>query len=301
MKLSFYLFFIVYTLFFLFYPGNMFYYNLFAYNRELFKEETIAALPKINQIPVLRSSYPPPITAEGAYIVDIPSFTPIYEKNAQYHFLPASITKIITALVTLDVFKPEEVITVKRIVEEGQTMGLALGERITVENLLYGILIHSGNDAAYAIAESYGYDRFVKLMNEKAKSLNMSNTHFRNPAGLDDFDQYTSPFDMAIASRALLEDPLLKKIVAIKEITIADVDFKNFHRLSNVNKLLGEVQGVGGLKTGYTENAGENLISFYKSDKHQFIIVLLKSQDRFKDTEETITWINTNIDYLSVN
>lgn len=301
MKLSFYLFFLLYTLLFLFYPGNTYYYNLFAYNRDLFKEAFKPDLPKINQVPIIKFQVPPPVSAEGIYIVDIPSFTPVYQRNANYRFLPASITKIITALVTYDVFKPEDVITVKKIVEEGQIMGLVPGERITVENLLYGILIHSGNDAAYAVAESYGYDNFIKLMNEKVKNLGMKNSHFKNPAGLDDFDQYTSPFDMAIASRALLENPLLKKVVAIKEITIADVDFKNFHHLSNVNKLLGEIQGIGGLKTGFTENAGENLISFYKGDKHQFIIVLLRSQDRFKDTQEVITWINSNVDYLNVN
>jgi D-alanyl-D-alanine carboxypeptidase len=125
----------------------------------------------------------------------------------------------------------------------------------------------------------------------------MSSSHFKNPAGLDDMDQYTSPFDLSLAARALLANNYLAKIVSIKEITIADSDYKYFHHLVNVNKLLGEVQGVGGLKTGYTENAGENLVSFYKKNSHQSIIVVLKSNDRFADTKNIISWINENVDY----
>ena len=134
-------------------------------------------------------------------------------------------------------------------------------------------------------------------MRQKTEQLSMKNSRFADPAGLDEFNQYTSPFDLALAARALLENNELKKMVATKEITIADVDYKYFHKLSNVNKLLGEVQGIGGLKTGFTENAKENLVSFYKSNGHQFIIVILKSDDRFEDTRQVISWINTNVDY----
>ena len=212
--------------------------------------------------------------------------------------LPASTTKILTALVTLDVFKIDDVVTVKRTLEDGQVMGLVPGERITVENLLYGILVHSGNDAAYALADGFGYNQFVELINKKARELKMNDSLFKNPAGLDDFNQHTTPFDLALAARALLNNNELKKIVATKEIIIADVDFKYFHKLSNVNKLLGEIQGIGGLKTGYTENAGENLVSFYKNNNHQFIIVILKSQDRFTDTKNIVQWLQENIDYV---
>lgn len=178
-------------------------------------------------------------------------------------------------------------------------MELVIGERITAENLLYGILVHSGNDAAYALADNYGFEKFLDLMKLKADQLSMTNSHFVDPAGLDEFNQYTSPFDLAIAARTLLENSELKKMVATKQITIADVDFKYFHKLSNVNKLLGEVQGIGGLKTGFTENAKENLVSFYKSNGHQFIIVILRSEDRFEDTRQVISWINSNVDYFN--
>ncbi len=213
--------------------------------------------------------------------------------------MPASTNKIITALVANDLYKPDTVVTIQRVVAEGQTMGLVQNERITIENLLYGTLVHSGNDAAYALANEYGFDQFVKRMNAKAKELRMTHSHFTNPTGLDDYSQYVSPFDLALAARELLKNKFLSKIVSTKEITISDVDFQIFHKLTNVNKLLGEIQGIGGLKTGYTENAGENLVSFYKHNGHQFIVIILKSLDRFEDTKNIITWINENIDYIN--
>jgi D-alanyl-D-alanine carboxypeptidase len=128
----------------------------------------------------------------------------------------------------------------------------------------------------------------------------MKNTHFKNPAGLDDFGQYTSPFDLSLASRRLLENPILTHIVSIKNITVSDTDFKYFHPLSNVNKLLGEITGVGGLKTGYTLDAGENLITFYKYNSHQYLIIVLNSEDRFEDTKSIVNWIDNNINYISL-
>lgn len=300
MKFKFYFLFVFFTLLFLFYPGDSRLFHIFAYHRPLFDQKQKDVRLPTNPIPILKSPYYPPVGAEGIYVVDLPSFTPILERSTHDKFFPASTAKIITALVAMDLYKPDEVITVKRTFGsiEGQVMGLVAGEKITVENLLYGTLVHSGNDAAYALADTYGFEKFVALMNKKVESLHMLDTHFTNPAGLDDFNEHTSPFDLALAGRALLKNPLLKKIVATKEITIADVDYQYFHTLSNVNKLLGEIQGVGGLKTGYTENAGENLVSFYKKNGHQYIVVILKSLDRFADTKTVIGWIDTNIDYL---
>jgi D-alanyl-D-alanine carboxypeptidase len=202
--------------------------------------------------------------------------------------------------VVLDIYNPDDIITVKHTLSEGQTIGLVEGERITVENLLYGMLVESGNDAAYAFADAYGFEKFIARMNKKAESLGMRETHYTNPAGLDDPAQFTTPYDLALASRELLKSKLLKKIVSTKEITVDDADFKYFHKLTNVNKLLGEVQGVGGLKTGFTEAAGENLVSLYKKDGHDLLIVILKSQDRFADTKTVIKWIDDNVRYYFV-
>lgn len=300
MQRRFYLLFTFFTLLFLFYPGDSYYFRTFAFNREVFeKQEPTLALPE-NPVPYLKNAfYFPATTAEGVYVVDLPSFTPILERNKDVQFLPASTTKILTALVAYDVYKPEQIITVKRVADEGQVMGLVAGENITVENLLYGILVHSGNDAAYALAENYGYDKFIVLMNKKAADLKMKNSHFENPAGLDNGTQHTTPFDLTLAARELLKNHYLAKIVSTKEIIISDVDFKYFHQLSNVNELLGEIAGIGGLKTGYTEEAGENLVSLYKKSGHEFIIVILKSLDRFQDTRNVVNWIEENVAYFT--
>lgn len=301
MRLKFYFLFIFYTLLFLFYPGDSYYFHIFAFNKDVFeKKEVSFNLPK-NPIPYLKNPlYFPATSAEGVYVVDLPSFTPILERNINTRFLPASTTKIITALVAYDIYQPNQVITVKKTIEEGQTMKLILGEKITVENLLYGLLIHSANDAAFVLAENFGREKFIDLMNIKAQSLSMKNSHFTNPTGFDDWKQYTTPFDLALAARKLLANPYLSKIVAIKEITISDIDYRYFHQLVNVNKLLGEIQGVGGLKTGYTENAGENLVSFFKKNGHQFLIVIMKSKNRFQDTRNILRWIEENVDYINL-
>ena len=299
MRFKFCLLFIFYTLLFLFYPGDSYYFHIFAYNREAISKVTPALKFKINPIPYLKFPYYPEVTAEGIYLVDLPSFTPIFSRNENLKLFPASTTKIMTALVAYDIYKPDQIITVKKTISDGQVMGLVVGEKITVENILYGTLVYSGNDAAYVLADNYGYDKFISLMNKKAKALGMKNSHFSNPNGLDSGSQFSTAFDLSLAARELLKNPYLAKIVSTKEITISDVDFKYFHRLNNVNKLLGEIQGLGGLKTGYTENAGENLVSFYKKNSHQFVIVILKSLDRFNDTRNIIKWIEENIGYQS--
>ena len=301
MHKRFYLYFLFFTLLLLFYPGDSEYFHIFSYNRSLFQDDKEG--PKLNTIsvPVVKNKTAPEISAEGVYIVDLDSFAPVYERSAKTRFLPASTTKVMTALVAYDIYNPEDVVTVKRVADNGQTMGLVVGERITVEKLIYGTLIQSGNDAAYALADNYGFDKFVELMNAKAKSLQMSDSHFKNPAGLDTPDQFTTPYDLALASRELLKNKYLSKIVSIKEITISDEDFKYFHTLSNVNKLLGEIQGIGGLKTGFTEEAGENLISLYREQNgHDFIIVILKSSDRFEDTTSIVEWLKQNVEYRKV-
>lgn len=300
LRFKFYFLFIFYTLLFLFYPGDTHYFHIFAYNRELFSKNEVKKEIKILPVPYLKNPYwYPEVTAQGVYVVDLDNFTPILKKNEKEKFLPASLTKIITALVSLDIYQPQQIITIKKVVNEGQVMNLVAREKITVENLLYGILVHSANDAAFALAENYGYDRFIDLMNKKAKDIKMKNTHFTNPAGFDNPNHYSSPFDLTLAARVLLKNPYLAKITATKEIIIPDTEFKYFHRLTNVNQLLGEISGLGGLKTGYTEEAGQNLITFYKKNGHQYLITLLKSEDRFLDTKQIIEWINLNVDYLS--
>ena len=303
MKIKFIFLSAIYTLLFLFYPGDFYYFHLFAYNSNIFLQKEKKINLQLNPFPYLKSPIYPEISALGVYVVDLASFTPIFEKNSQSRFLPASTTKIITALVAFEHYQLDDVLTVKREYYQPQIMGLAVGEKISFENLLYGLLIHSGNDAALALADNFpgGEKKFIEEMNKKARSLLMTNSNFKNPTGFDEFGQYTTPFDLALAAREFLKNKKLAKIASVKNITVSDVDFKYFHPLQNINKLLGEIPGVGGLKTGYTENAGENLISFYKKNHRQFIIVVLKSEDRFLDTKNIINWIDDNVEYAPIN
>lgn len=291
--------FILFSLLFLFYPGDSSLFHTFAYHRPLFENQNRTIALSDIPVPVKNLAFDPPITAQTAYIVDRNSFTPVYARGAHNRMYPASTAKILTALVAYDIYKPDSTITLKSVLEDGQVMGLVPGEEITVENLLYGTLVHSGNDAAYALAQPIGLTAFMKKVNEKARALHMRDTFLKNPAGLHDPAQHTSAFDLALAGRALLDNPYLSKIVSTKEIEIADTQYRIFHKLVNVNKLLGEIPGVGGLKTGYTIESGENLVSLYRRpDGHELIIVVLNSLDRFEDTKAIVAWINENVSYV---
>lgn len=288
----------------LFYPGNYWLTHVFS-QQDLWREKPVPQFA-LHPIPEINKNAPYPlISAEGVYVADLSSFTPIFERNSKMKLYPASTAKIVTALVVADVFKPTDVILVtKQITKEDQPdwqlMGLVTGERITIENLLYGTLVYSANDAAFTLANAYGYDRFIEKMNEKASELGMENSHFKNPIGIDDGEQLTTAYDLALAARALLNNSYLAKFVSTKEIVISDVDYKYFHKLTNVNKLLGEIVGIGGLKTGYTELAGQNLVSFYKKNGNQYIIVVLKSLDRFEDTRILTQWIDLYVNHVSM-
>jgi D-alanyl-D-alanine carboxypeptidase (penicillin-binding protein 5/6) len=296
--------FLCFSFLLLFYPGNYWLTHVFS-QRDLWREKPVTQFA-LHPIPEVNKNAPyPPISAEGVFVADLSSFTPIFERNSKQKYYPASTAKIMTALVVADVFKPTDVIMVtKQITKEDQPywqlMGLATGEKMTVENLLYGTLVYSANDAAVTLAKAYGYDAFIEKMNKKADELGMKHSHFTNPTGIDEYGQLTTPYDLALAGRALLRNSYLAKFVSTKEIIISDVDYKYFHKLDNVNKLLGEVVGIGGLKTGYTELAGENLVSFYKKNGNQYIIVVLKSLDRFEDTKSLTQWIDQYVDHVSM-
>lgn len=244
----------------------------------------------------------PQITAEGIYILDLPSNVVIFDKNKDQKFLPASTTKIATALVALDYYQLDDVMTVNTVVNDGKNMGLIKGEQITVESLLYGVLVHSANDAAYVLAEDYpgGLSSFVKKMNEKAAELHLASTHFTNPAGYDDAENYTTPKDLAELAKAALSNKIFSKITSTKSITVSDINFIYFHPLTNVNTLLGKVAGVAGVKTGFTDSAGEILVSEVKKNGENVLFVVLKSNDRFGDSMKLIDWVFSDFEWKPI-
>lgn len=245
----------------------------------------------------ITGAYPgPDVTATGIVVLDIDSDVYLYKRNADELLSPASTTKILTALVSLDSYNLDDVVTVKTVMNDGSVIGLVPGERMTVENLLFGALIQSGNDAAYALAEHYpgGVDKFVEAMNKKAKELHLDHSTFTNPVGYDDPNHKMTPTDLSRLGEVALENNVIAKMVAIPQITISDVTHTYYHPLKNVNELLGKIPGVAGIKTGWTEEAGENLMTLMDRDGHRIIIVVLKSQDRFGDTEKLINWVFGN-------
>jgi D-alanyl-D-alanine carboxypeptidase len=258
----------------------------------------LAPIPKLTN-----SAEFPVLSAQGALIIDLNSMIPLYEKNPDLQLLPASTTKILTALTAMDTYNLDDVLTVGGKSTEGQRMGLVYGENITFENLLKGLLIYSANDAAEVIAENYpgGRQEFINAMNKKANDLNLTKSHFENPTGFDGGENFTTTRDLIRLSIIAMQNPVFTDIVGQKEIVITSTDERFVHRLKNTNKLLFKDLGVRGVKTGWTENARENLVTYIEKDGRKIIIALLGSQDRFGETEELMKWMFDNFVWEEVS
>ncbi len=230
-------------------------------------------------------------------VKDITSGAILYQKESSIPLPIASTTKIMTAIVASEYFKPNSVLTVKTGASmPGARIGLISGEDLNFRSLLYGMLLSSGNDAAYAIGENYpgGVLGFVSAMNKKALQLNLQNTHFDNPAGFDSSDHYSSAKDLAATAEEALKNPTLARIFATKQTSIVSLDKKYTHQLANLNRLLTQVRGVLGVKTGYTDGAKENLVTYVNRDERQIITVVLGSNDRFGESTKLIEWAYNN-------
>lgn len=283
-------------------PSGGIYFHSVPKTSGLQKTQAIE-LPPAPKVAVNQNAVAPPYTtSEAVLIKDLDSGLILYNKNPQTVLPPASTTKIMTALVILDKFAPDDIFTVKTIVNSGRVMGLVSGEKITVESLIYGALVHSANDAAYTLAENYpgGVENFVKAMNDKSGQLALVQTHFTNSIGLDDPGNYTTASDLAKIAQTALNNKIISKIVATRAITVSDVNFNFFHDLKNVNELLGRVAGVAGVKTGFTENAGEVLVSEVRKNGVSVLFVVLKSRDRFGETRALIDWVFGNFQWVDL-
>lgn len=252
------------------------------------EEETVIIKPSLKDGVLF-----PIVSAQSVLAIDLLSKTILYEKNPDQKLLPASTTKIVTALVALQEYELDQIMKVGKVNVTGQKMGLKMGEQLLFSDLLNGLLIYSANDAAEVIAESHplGRNAFISLMNEKVLSLGLTNTHFTNPTGLDSGDQYLTARDLSVISEYAMDNLVFSEIVATKERIVKSIDNKNTHKLVNINKLVGDVPGVLGVKTGWTENARENLVTYIERDNKKVMIVVLGSSDRFGETRELIEWI----------
>lgn len=225
------------------------------------------------------------ITAKSALLYDLTTNKILYSKNPNKKLPMASLTKIMTAVIALENKKPDDKYTVsqKDIVGE-DSMGLSAGEILSLNELLYGLILSSGNDAAETLAENFprGRSAFIKTMNDKAKALGLSNTNFTNPTGLEgDGNQYTTAYDLLVITKyALSRFSVFDDVVSTFDYTIPQNDTHKAFYLENETNLLTSYPGVKGVKTGYTPEAGLCLVTYLNYEGHKLIGVLLNSDNR---------------------
>ena len=221
------------------------------------------------------------VSAEKAYALDVVSGRVLFEKDGDSRSLIASTTKIMTALViceqcnVLDRMRiPKEAVGI-----EGSSMYLKEGEVLTLQELLYGLMLSSGNDAAVALAIYCGgtVEGFAELMNDKARVLGLTGTHFENPNGLDSPGHYSTARDLAVLAAYAMENPIFYKTVSAKNVKVGE------RYLTNHNKLLWRLEGADGVKTGFTKAAGRILVSSATREGRRLIAVTINAPDDWND------------------
>lgn len=235
------------------------------------------------------------ISAHAVYVVDMDSAVPLYRRNERMIVYPASATKLVTALTAKRLYKSEKIFSVGNFEFYPAVMGLRPGDQVSLEVLLAGLLIPSGNDAAYTLAENAegGYEGFVFEMNKTVRDLNLKDTHLTNPSGLPDDAHVSTARDLAHLLRAVLIDGDLIDLMRTKQKIVRGERGQKY-LLKSTNSLLGELEGLLGGKTGYTLEAGEVLISAVKRNGKTVIIALLNSRDRAGETRILVDWVFEN-------
>ncbi|WP_303049504.1 D-alanyl-D-alanine carboxypeptidase family protein [Bacillus sp. Marseille-Q1617] len=231
----------------------------------------------------------PSVSAQKAILMDGETGRILFEKDAHSKSRIASITKIMTAIIAIESGKMDEEVTVSSNASgtEGSSLYLKAGEKIKLEDLVYGLMLRSGNDSAVAIAESVGgsLEGFAHLMNQKAAEIGMKNSHFSNPHGLDDHDDhFSTAYDMALLTKYAMENDLYKKISGTKVHTAPNPEEQWDRKWKNKNRLVTELykHSTGG-KTGYTKLAKRTLVSTASKDGENLIAVTLNAPDDWND------------------
>lgn len=232
--------------------------------------------------------------SRACVVIDRNSNIVLYGKNENTKRKMASTTKIMTATIIIENCNLDETIEVskKAAGTGGSRLGLKTGDKITVRDLLYGLMLCSGNDAAVALAEHAGRDvqGFAKLMNEKAYNLGLLNTHFETPHGLDADEHYTTAYELALLSNYALKNKTFSQIVGTKNYTVTINSTPK--ALSNTNELLGNFDGIYGIKTGFTNGANRCLVTSCKRNNMDIICVVLGADTKNFRTQDSIKLIN---------
>ncbi len=229
--------------------------------------------------------------SKGECVMEVSSGRILYCNNEDLKLPIASTTKILTAITVIENFNLDKVITVPKqaTLIEGSSIYLKEGERLTVEELLYGLMLRSGNDCAYTLASTLtNYDEFITLMNDTANRLGCKNSNFVNPHGLHDDNHYSSAKDLCLITCHAMKNKTFRKIVSTKKISISN-EFYDYKRvLINKNKLLYYLEGCNGVKTGYTKKAGRCLVTSCNKNGFEVISVVINSPDMYNRTTEVI-------------
>ncbi|WP_440109920.1 D-alanyl-D-alanine carboxypeptidase family protein [Paenibacillus sp. QZ-Y1] len=235
-----------------------------------------------------QGSLPGPSThAQSAALIDVTSGRILYSKDGDKELRIASLTKIMTAIVAIEHSKLDDKVKVtpSSFAKEGSSIYLKLGEEMTLENMLYGLMLRSGNDAASAIAEHVGgsEEGFVLLMNKKAEQIGLSHSHFMNPHGLDAEGHYSTANDLARLTAYALKNPVFKRIVATENKSAPNPNESWEYSWHNKNKMLRMYEGADGVKTGYTKKAFRCLVSSATRNGQQLAAVTLNDGDDWND------------------
>ncbi|MEZ2660697.1 D-alanyl-D-alanine carboxypeptidase family protein [Aneurinibacillus aneurinilyticus] len=252
---------------------------------------SLLALPQLVQA---AEPAPPPVSAETAVLIDVTSGRILAEKQGEKKMRIASLTKIMTAIVALEEGNSQDIVTTsdKAYAKEGSSIYLKRGEKMKMEDMLYGLMLRSGNDAAVAIAEHVGgsVEGFARLMNEKAEYLGMQSSHFTNPHGLDDSNNhYSTARDMAVLTAYALRNPEFRKIVSAEVKSIPWEGEKWERKLLNKNKMLRLYKGADGVKTGYTKLAKRCLASSASRNGQQLAVIVLNAPN---DWDDSMSWLD---------
>ena len=241
-------------------------------------------VPSVGKVSATPSGAPR-VSAESAVLIEAATGDVIYEKDAKKRLPMASTTKIMTALVALSASDLDEPFPVSEeaVGVEGSSVYLEAGETVTLRDLLFALMLESANDAAAAIAIRVGgsIDGFAAMMNEKAEELDLPDTHFTNPHGLDDPEHYTTAYDLAALTRAALRNAEFEKIVSAK--TTDAFSLGTTRKLVNHNRLLWSVDGAIGVKTGFTKRSGRCLVSAVRRDGVLTVAVTLNDPNDWTD------------------
>lgn len=243
--------------------------------------------------------------AKSSILMDVNTGRVLYSNNSNLKLPMASTTKIITVLLAIENADLNDIVSISRnaSIQEGSSVYLKEGEKLKLEDLLYCIMLRSGNDAAVAVAEhiSGSVEDFAKLMNNRASTIGAKNTNFTNPHGLPDNDHYTTSYDLALITRDALKNKIFAKIVGTKKYTISRLSNESWDRvLQNKNKMLWQYPGGDGVKTGYTKKAGRCLVSSATKENWQILCVVLNCSDTWGSSAKLLNYGFENYDNIKV-